>query len=94
MIFGGIILAFFIFFLRREGRRPANPDNKRMTPTKFIEEVAQYSGIENAEAEKIVDFVFSHFPQFNWRRNLPRVRHEEMNDKKKLLRRAERGGKG
>ena len=78
MILGGILLTIFIFILKREGRKPSNSESKRITPAKFINEVAQYSNIDNAEAEKIIEFVFSYFPEFNWRRNLPRVRNEKM----------------
>ena len=76
MILGGILLMIFVFILKREGKKPANPESKRITPAKFINEVAQYSNIDNAEAEKIIEFVFSHFPGFNWRNNLPKVRDE------------------
>ncbi len=78
MILGGILLMIFVFILKREGKKPANSESKRITPAKFINEVAQYSNIDNAEAEKIIEFVFSHFPGFNWRKNLPRVRDEKM----------------
>ncbi len=78
MILGGILLTIFIFILKREGRKPANSENKRITPAKFINEVAQYSNIDNAEAEKIIELVFSYFPEFKWRKNLPRVRNEKM----------------
>ena len=78
MILGGILLMIFVFILKGEGKKPANSESKRITPAKFINEVAQYSNIDNAEAEKIIEFVFSHFPGFNWRKNLPRVRDEKM----------------
>ncbi len=68
----------FVFILKREGKKPANSESKRITPAKFINEVAQYSNIDNAEAEKIIEFVFSHFPGFKWRKNLPRVKDEKM----------------
>jgi len=80
MILGGILLTIFIFILKREGIKPANAESKKITPAKFINEVAQYSNIDNAEAEKIIDFVFSYFPGFNWRKNLPRARDEIMNE--------------
>ncbi len=78
MILGGILLTIFIFILKREGKRPANSQSKRITLAKFINEVAQYSNTDNAEAEKIIEFVFSYFPGFNWRKNLPRPRDEKM----------------
>jgi hypothetical protein len=78
MILGGILLTIFIFILKREGKKPANSENKRITPAEFINEVAQYSNVDNADAEKIIEFVFSYFPGFNWRKNLPRVRDEKM----------------
>ncbi len=80
MILGGILLTIFVFILKREGKKPANPESKRITPAKFINEVAQYSNIDDAEAKKIIEFVFSHFPEFNWRKNLPRMRDEEMGE--------------
>ncbi|HSB06302.1 MAG TPA: hypothetical protein VLK23_14025 [Thermodesulfobacteriota bacterium] len=85
MILGGILLAIFIFILKKEAKKPANSESKRITPAKFINEVAQYSNIDNAEAEKIIKFVFSYFPEFNWRKNLPRVRDDKLyegNEKK------------
>ena len=78
MILGGILLTIFIFVLKKEGKKPANSESKRITPAKFINEVAQYSNIDNAEAEKIVEFVFSYFPEFNWRKKLPSVRDGKM----------------
>ena len=73
MVLGGIILTIYIFFLKREGEKPADPESQRITPTEFINEVARYADIDDGEAEKIVEFVFSYFPGFNWRKNLPRV---------------------
>ncbi len=78
MILGGILLTIFVFILKREGGKPANSECKRVTPAKFINEVAQYSNINHAEAERIIEFVFSYFPGFSWRNNLPRVRDEKM----------------
>ncbi len=78
MILGGILLAIFIFVLKREGRKPATPESKRITPREFIDDVAQYSNIGNGEAEKIIEFVFSYFPEFNWRNELPVVKGEQM----------------
>ena len=78
IILGGIILTIFLFFLKREGKKPASSENKRMTPEKFINEVAQYSGMDYAQAERVVRFVFSYFPGFNWRNNLPRMRDGKM----------------
>ncbi len=80
MILGGILLTIFIFTLKREGKKPANSESKRITPTNFINEVAQYSNIDHVEAERIIQFVFSYFPGFNWRNNLPRVKDENMYD--------------
>jgi hypothetical protein len=77
MILGGILLMIFVFILKKEGKKPAKPESKRITPAKFINEVAQYSNVDNAEAEKIIEFVFSHFPGFDWRKNLPLVRDEK-----------------
>ena len=78
ILLGALIFVIFIFILKREGEKPANPEGKRMTPARFINEVAQHSGIDNAEAERIIQFVFSYFPGFNWRSNLPRVRDENI----------------
>jgi hypothetical protein len=72
-ILGGIIFAIFILFLKREGKKPANPETERITPAEFINEVARYSKIDRAEAERIIEFVFTYFPGFNWRNHLPRV---------------------
>jgi hypothetical protein len=80
MILGGILLTIFIFILKREGKKPTNTESKKITPAKFIDEVAQFSNIENAEAEKIIEFVFSYFPEFNWRKKLPRVRNEKIDE--------------
>ncbi len=80
MILGGVLLTVFILILKREGKRPANSQSKRITPAKFINEVAQYSNIDNAEAEKIIEFVFSYFPGFNWKKNLPRLKDEKMDE--------------
>jgi len=85
MILGGILLMIFIFILKSEGKKPGNSVGKRITPETFISAVARYSNIDNAEAEKIIKFVFSYFPGFNWRKNLPRMRDEKMyegNEKK------------
>ena len=78
MILGGIIIMIYIFYLKKEGEKPENPDNKRITPAKFINEVAQYSDIDNAQAERIIKFVFSYFPSFNWRSHLPTARDRKM----------------
>jgi len=78
MVLGGILLTIFVFILKREGKKPANLESRRITPAKFIDEVAQYSNIGSAQAEKIIEFVFSHFPEFDWRKNLPRLRDEKM----------------
>ncbi len=78
MILGGILLTIFIFVLRREGKKPANSESKKITPAQFINEVAQYSNIDDAEAEKIVEFVFSYFPGFDWRKQMPRLKDEKM----------------
>ncbi len=78
MILGGILLTIFIFILKRESGKPANSESKRITPLEFIDDVAQYSNIDNAEAEKIIEFVFSYFPEFNWRKKLPAVKGEKM----------------
>ncbi len=78
MILGGILLTIFILILKREGKKPANSESQRITPAQFIDEVAQYSNIDNAEAEKIIEFVFSYFPEFHWRKKLPKVRDEKM----------------
>ncbi len=74
LILGGIIITIFLFLLKKEGKKPPNPESKRMDPETFIGEVARYSGMDHANAEKIVRFVFSYFPGFNWRNNLPRMR--------------------
>jgi hypothetical protein len=74
IILGGIIITIFLFLLKKEGKKLPNPENKRMPPETFIDEVARYSGMDHADAEKIVLFVFSYFPAFNWRNNLPRMR--------------------
>ncbi len=78
MFLGGVILLVFIIFLRREGQKPDKPESRRLTPEKFIDEVALYSNVDNAEAERIIEFVFSYFPGFNWRKKLPRVRVKDM----------------
>jgi hypothetical protein len=78
IILGGIIITIFLFFLRREGKKLPNPENKRMAPETFIEEVARYSGMDRAEAERIIRFVFTYFPGFNWKNNLPRMRDRKM----------------
>jgi len=80
MILGGILFTIFIFILKREGKKPANSVSKRITPANFINEVARYSNIDHVEAERIIEFVFSYFPGFNWRNNLPRVKDETMYD--------------
>lgn len=80
MILGGILLMIFIFILKREGKKLANPERKRITPEKFIKDVAEHSNFDNAEAEKIIEFVFSYFPGFNWRKNLPWMRDGEMEE--------------
>jgi len=77
MFLGGVILLVFIIFLRREGQKPDNPKSRRLTPEKFIDEVALYSNIDNTEAERIIEFVFSYFPGFNWRKKLPRIKDME-----------------
>jgi len=79
IILGGIIITIFLFFLRREGRKLPNPENKRMAPETFIEEVARYFGMDNAEAERMIRFVFSYFPGFNWKNNLPRMKDRKKN---------------
>ncbi len=78
MLLGGMILTIYIFFLRTGEKKSANPENQRITPAKFINEVAQYSKIDNEEAKRIIDFVFSYFPGFNWRKNLPLERDGKM----------------
>ncbi len=84
MILGGIIIMIYILRLKKEGEKPEDPDSIRTSPAKFIREVAQYSNIDEAEAERIIKFVFGYFPGFDWRRNLPTpkdrktyVSHEE-----------------
>jgi hypothetical protein len=74
IILGGIIITIFLFVLKKEGRKLPNPENKRIAPEMFIGEVARYSGMGHAEAERIIRFVFSYFPGFNWRNNLPRMK--------------------
>ena len=83
MFLGGVILLFFIIFLRREGKKPDKPESRRLTPKKFIDEVALYSNIDNAKAERIIEFVFSYFPGFNWRKKLPMVKDMEMHQDNK-----------
>jgi hypothetical protein len=78
MLLGGALLTIFIIILKRKSPKFANPESKRITPTEFINEVAQYSDIDKAEAERIIEFVFSYFPEFNWRNKLPRVKDREM----------------
>jgi hypothetical protein len=78
ILLGGIIIAIFLFFLKREGKKLPNPENKRMAPETFIEEVARSFSMDHAEAERIVRFVFSYFPGFNWKNNLPRMRDRKM----------------
>ena len=78
MLLGGTLLTIFIIILKRKSIKPAIPESKRITPTEFINEVAQYSDIGKAEAERIIEFVFSYFPEFYWRNNLPRVRDKEI----------------
>ena len=78
MILGGIIIAIYIFFLKKEGERPENPDSIRITPARFINEVARYCDIDEAEAERIIKFVFSYFPGFNWKSNLPKAGNRKM----------------
>ncbi len=78
ILLGGIILTVFIFYLKRASKRPANSESKRMTPAEFINKVAQYSDIDNGKTERIIEFVFSYFPGFNWRSNLPKVKDEKM----------------
>lgn len=80
MILGGILLTIFVFLLKREGKKPANSASKRITPATFINEVARYSHMDNAEAEKMIEFVFSYFPGFHWRKNLPRMRDEQTDE--------------
>ncbi len=80
LILGGILLAIFISILKREGKKPGNSEGERITPGRFVDEVAQYSNIDNAKAEKIIELVFSYFPEFNWRKNLPRVRNKKMDE--------------
>ena len=80
MFLGGVILLIFIIFLRREGQEPNKPENRRLTPEKFIDQVALYANIDNAEAKRIIEFVFSYFPGVNWRKELPRVRDTEMHE--------------
>jgi len=80
MILGGIIITIYIFFLKREGEKPENSESKRITPAKFINDVAQYSGIDDAEAERMIEFVFNYFPGFNWRKNLPSVKNGKMDE--------------
>jgi hypothetical protein len=77
MILGGIIITIYIFFLKKEGEKPENPDSKRITPAKFINEVAQYSNIDDAEAKRIIEFVFGYFPDFNWTSHLPKARNRK-----------------
>jgi hypothetical protein len=79
IILGGIIITIFLFILKREGKKLPNPENKRIAPETFIGEVARYSGIDHAEAERIIRFVFSYFPGFNWKNNLPRMRDLKKN---------------
>jgi hypothetical protein len=79
-ILGGIIFAIFIIFLKREGKKPANPETKRITLAEFINEVARYSNMDRAEAEKMIEFVFTYFPGFNWKNNLPRVRDRKIRE--------------
>ncbi len=61
----------YIFFLKKEGEKPEDPDSIRMSAERFIHEVAQYSKINDVEAERMINFVFGYFPGFDWRRNLP-----------------------
>jgi hypothetical protein len=79
IILGGIIITIFLFFLKREGKKVPNPENKRMAPETFIEEVARYFSMDRTEAERIIRFVFSYFPGFNWKNNLPRMRDVKKN---------------
>jgi len=80
MILGGIILAMFILHLKKEVNKPENSGSKRMTPEKFINEVAQEFDIDSAKAGRIVEVVFSYFPGFNWKKNLPRVRDGKLDE--------------
>lgn len=73
MILGGIIFAIYAFFLKREGTKPEDPGSRRITAAEFIRQVGQYSNIDDAEAERIVKFVFSYFPGFDWKKNLPKM---------------------
>ncbi len=78
MILGGILFAIFIFFLKREGTKPADLESKKITPAEFIDEVARHSNLDNAEAERIIEFVFSYFPEFDWRQRLPKVKPQKI----------------
>ncbi len=78
MILGGILFALFIFFLKREGAKPPSPEIRKITPAEFIDEVARHSNLNNAEAKKIIEFVFSYFPEFNWRKKLPELKNGKM----------------
>jgi hypothetical protein len=74
LIAGGIILTVVIAIIKREGRKPAESEGKRISKSaacaEFINDVAKHSNIDNAEAERIIEFVFSYFPWFHWREEL------------------------
>jgi hypothetical protein len=80
MILGGIIVAIYIFVLKKEGEKPESSDDKRITRAEFINDVARYSEIDDAQAERIIKFVFSYFPNFNWASNLPKARNRKTDD--------------
>ena len=82
MILGGILLAVYLSRLRGEGKKSEKPERERVTPEKFISEVAQYSNTDNAKAEKMIELVFSYFPGFDWRKNLPIVTEKKTYENK------------
>ena len=86
LILGAIILVACIAIIKGEGRKPAESEGKRLsksaTCAEFINEVAQYSNIDEAEAERIIEFVFSYFPWFDWREQLPRGKDERSHGEK------------
>jgi len=74
MVLGGIILAIFILRLKKQRSEPEKEENRRITSEEFISEVAQYFDRDKAETERMVEFVFSYFPAFDWKKRLPSVK--------------------
>jgi hypothetical protein len=74
LIVGSIGLAICIAIIKREGRKPEKFENNEISKSaacaEFINDVARRSNVDEVEAEKIIEFVFSYFPWFDWREEL------------------------